>query len=1450
MKIFCTVVVPTGDPTDVLIDCSEGLTVGELRDALVRTLRLAGSGGLYCGSSLLSDSTPVAASGICQGVRLSLFAPTNEPYRPVAAGWQLHVISGQTAGSILELRVGEHELGRQPGSPFTDAGVSRRHALLSVEPSGARIQDLGSANGTTVEGKALPANGATVPVGLGEIISLDDTLATIAATNGTDRPIREPIDGFIEYTRPPRLMPSRNPRTIEFPAEPVLRKVRKFPIAAMLAPLVLGIVMAIWQSPIYLLFSLGSPVMAVSNVLTDRRQSGRDNRRARATYASESAAAQSELQLVVAQETARRRDEYPDAAQTVLTALRQGRRLWERRRSDEDALSLRVGTADLPSRVQLVIPRGSAAEVPTGQPRVHAVPAVVALPDVGVLGIAGDKATCQGLARWLLLQLGVYHGPQDLGITVLAPGEEASWAWSRWLPHCHADQDDQALIAIGNDPDTVRRRVTELMATISAKHDALSAGGDSASGGPANRVVVIDGARALRNVPGLTQVLRDGPAVGVFAICIESEERQLPEECAATVLIDEADPHRLTLSRQGQEPIPGILVEQLATSIADVAGRSLSSVRDITPSDGSAPLPDQVRLLELLELEPPTAAAISSGWQAGGRTTRMPLGLTAGAPFTLDLRYDGPHGLIAGTTGSGKSELLQTIVASLAVANRPDAMNFVLVDYKGGSAFKDCEFLPHTVGMVTDLDTHLVQRALTSLGAELKYREHRLAEAGMKDLEDYLDLVARDGRLTPIPRLLIVIDEFASMARELPDFVSGLVNIAQRGRSLGIHLLLATQRPAGIVSPEIRSNTNLRIALRVQDTADSIDVITSPDAARIPKAYPGRGYARLGHSSLVPFQAGRVGGRRRGPSSKASPLAIAVVGWDRLGYPVPSPTGVEVGEDVETTDLSVLVELVRTAAVESGFAEQRRPWLPPLPRVLLLDDLPDKPAPTDRFVFSYGLQDLPASQGQRAATFDLTSDGHMLIVGAPRSGRSQFLRTLAGAIGRGASYSDVHIYGLDCGNGALRPLTSLPHCGAVVGRAQPERVVRLLNRLTGELQRRQALLADLGLADIDEQRNAAPVEERLPHLLLLIDRWEGFTSSLAEVEGGMTTEAVLSILREGASAGVHVVITGDRSLASGRIGSLTDNKIALRLADRGDYTMLALNPRQLPEEIGPGRCFTAESALETQIALLAADASGAGQAAALASIGEQATSRGGRAEPGLRPFRVDELPSRLSFEQAWSYRGSDAHALHCFIGVGGDELTAIGPNFATDAPCFVVAGPPKSGRSTALATMARALLRSGIPVAIAAPRSGPLAALQTEPGTVGMISDPQRSLDHWRELLSNSSTPAVVVIDDGELLRDSPAAELFRSAIRGDRTYIQAIVLGGNSDGLCTGLSGWQVDAKRCRQGALLSPQSLSDGDLIGVRLPRSYLGAAPQLGRAVVHLGDGIIRSVTVPYP
>jgi S-DNA-T family DNA segregation ATPase FtsK/SpoIIIE len=876
----------------------------------------------------------------------------------------------------------------------------------------------------------------------------------------------------------------------------------------------------------------------------------------------------------------------------------------------------------------------------------------------------------------------------------------------------------------------------------------------------------------------------------------------------------------------------------------------------VSGAEDDGALPAASRLLDVIALEPPSGAALVSRWRAGGSTTEAVIGESLDGPFAIDLRRDGPHGLVAGTTGSGKSELLQTVVASLAVANRPDAMTFVLVDYKGGAAFKDCVNLPHTVGMVTDLDTHLVERALTSLSAELTRREHILAGAGAKDLEDYVDYARRDDSLMPVPRLLIVIDEFASMARELPDFVTGLVNIAQRGRSLGIHLILATQRPTGVVSPEIRANTNLRIALRVTDPAESTDVIDVPDASRISKATPGRAYVRLGHASLVPFQSGRVGGRRPGAAARPEdrrPPWLAGLGWLDLGRPAPAPPRAEEREDSEITDLAVLVDAIRDATDTLAIPAQHSPWLPALPALYDADQFDPAPAAdADARIppVPYAIEDLPADQEQRNARLDFETFGHLFISGAPRSGRSQALRTMAAMTAARTSCADVHIFGIDCGNGALLPLTKLPHCGAVVQRTQTERATRLITRLKAEVLRRQELLGAGGFANVTEQRAAAAdPENRLPHLLVLLDRWEGFVPTLGEVDGGALTEALWMIMREGASVGIHLVVAGDRSLLTGRVSTLTEDKLVLRLTDRGDYSLAGLNPRKMPEDIAPGRAFRADSAIETQFAVLGTDPSGPAQAEAIARIGARAAERDAAIPRSRRAFRVDVLPSRLGFDEAWGMRADDVkRPLWGLVGVGGDELLALGPDLAAASPTFVVAGPPKSGRSTVLVSMVRSFLHGGAEVVVTAPRSSPLRDLDGTPGVRAVLTDDDLSDELLSTHLDGGDDPVVLVMDDAELHKEISGKDWLRAFIRGAGEHRRGIVIAGNAAEVCQGFSGWQIDVKKNRYGALLSPQNLTDGDIVGIRVPRSSIGGQVQPGRAMLHLGDGELVTVQVP--
>jgi DNA segregation ATPase FtsK/SpoIIIE, S-DNA-T family len=1145
---------------------------------------------------------------------------------------------------------------------------------------------------------------------------------------------------------------------------------------------------------------------------------------------------------------------------TIATGPR--RRLWERRRSDPDYLLLRVGTADLPSAVVLEDPargehgREIAFQIPDA-------PVTVPLAERGVLGVAGPGGVPRAIARWLVGQAVTLHSPCDLRLCVLTDGSaEREWDWVRWLPHARPAEGQNAQVLIGNDAETVTARVAELAALVAGRRQASRGAVGEVRFAQADTLVVLDGSRRLRSMPGVSTLLREGPLVGVRTLCLDAEERLLPAECQAVVA---ARRDGLRVQQASAPTVTRVRPDQVSAGWSARLARGIAPIRDVGGEEEAAGLPESVRLLDVLRLEPPAPGQIIARWTGGGPATVAVVGESIDGPLGIDLQRDGPHGLVAGTAGSGKSELLQAIVASLAAANRPDAMTFVLIDYEGGSAFRDCGRLPHTVGVVTDLDAHLAERGLTSLTAELTRREHLLAVAGAKDIDDYL--AARVlGVAASLPRLVLVIDEFAALARDLPEFVSGLVNIAQRGRSLGLHLILATQRPPGVVSADIRTSTSLRIALRVTDPAQSADVIGAPDAARISPHLPGRAYLRREAASLVPFQTARVGGHRpvtpgaAGVAGRAPEQPwLARLDWAELGRPpLTRPPGQPA--DGEITDLSVLVEAIGQASERLGIPPPPRPWLDPLPPAVLLADLPalGRPGPGPASApeagpglppVPYGLDDLPAEQAQQVCSITFGTFGHLLAAGAPRSGRSQLLRTIAGSIACDISCADVHLYGIDCGNGALLPLTHLPHCGGVVTRTQTERAARLVNRLAGEVARRQELLASGGFADICEQR-AARDGERLPHIVVLIDRWEGLSASLGETASGDLTGQMRKLLGEGPGAGVHLVIVGDHRVISGRLGAAVENKLTFRLADRAGYPAIGVNPRAVPGDMPPGRALRADSGVETQIALLAADASGQGQAAALAAIGAAAARRDAGVPAARRPFRVDLLPRRVTFAQAWRARDPTCAGRPLFglVGVGGDELTGYGPDLSQGVAAFIIAGPRRSGRSTALAAMARSLLAAGARIVLVTPRPSPLRGLAGQAGVAASFDSRELDGGELAAALAAVSGPAVVVMDDAELLGGCAAGDELSQLMRSGAGRQRALVFAGRASDICAGSGNWQNEARKARRGCLLSPQEITDAYLIGTRVPRDLIGAPVTPGRGLLHLGDGVLRVVQVP--
>ncbi|MFC8801901.1 FtsK/SpoIIIE domain-containing protein [Streptomyces anthocyanicus] len=1524
MRLTLTVVDPYGGGSaDVVLDADPESTVGDIAEELAKQVGIAGAqvipighqgqagtGGaplVYVDGYAVDPSATVVGSPLREGAVVSLQDPSGcLPGEPTGLV-ELRVVGGPGAGFVHRLGVGKYDIGSGPAAyvRIEDPEVDARALTLSVATDGTcKVAVHSDKEGVTLDGESVQeGDGDDWP--LGAQIAVGNSLVELARYAPPNAALKWSEDGVgLDYNRPPRLRPAERQTNFRLPSPPRDYEARPLPWLMALTPLVGAVVAVMVFGRWYYLIMAGlSPILLFANYFNDKKHGRKSHAKQVKEYEEQKARIEKDAQAALVAERDDRRQAIPDPAVVLSVATGPRTRLWERRRTDRDHLLLRVGTGQLPSEVVLDDPEQDDHRRQVTW-KIEDAPVALSLRTLGVVGIAGPGDSARSLGRWAVAQTAALHSPMDVQFYVLSENSaQSEWDWVRWLPHSRPSGGQDVNVLIGTDAETVGARIGELTQILDARKKAAEQKGGGAQGSSftdPDIVVVWDGSRRLRSLPGVVRLLREGPAVSMFAVCIDAEERFLPGECQAFVVAEpraeesgrqqrdaearpaqqvaggfpsfqawhtnapaepeqraRAEKLRLRVEEAGVERITGVRPDFVTPAWCLRLARSLSALRDISGETEDSALPGSSRLLDVLQLEPPTADAIGARWRMGGQSTMAVIGESYDGPFGIDMRKDGPHGLIAGTTGSGKSELLQTIVAALAVANTPENMTFVLVDYKGGSAFKDCVKLPHTVGMVTDLDAHLVERALESLGAELKRREHILAAADAKDIEDYQDLVRRDPSHAPVPRLLIVIDEFASMVRDLPDFVTGLVNIAQRGRSLGIHLLLATQRPSGVVSPEIRANTNLRIALRVTDGGESSDVIDSPEAGHISKNTPGRAYVRLGHSSLVPFQSGRVGGRRPGAADPAA-LApwVGPLGWEELGRAALTKPKTESREDDEITDLKVLVDAVRDANRSMGIPAQHSPWLPALDEKLMLDEIevpalagaaPGKlpPAP-------YGIEDLPSDQARRPVVVDFASFGHLMIGGAPRSGRSQVLRTIAGSLARTHSTADVHLYGIDCGNGALNALTRLPHCGAVVGRNQTERVVRLVNRLKGELSRRQDLLADSGFADIGEQRASVEESERLPHIVVLLDRWEGWVPTLGEVDHGSLTDELQTMMREGASVGIHLILTGDRTLLVGRIATLTEDKYGLRLADRSDFASLGIPSRKVPEEIPPGRAFRNEAGTETQFALLSEDTTGQGQAAAITAIGEAAAARDAGVPRARRPFRVDSLPSRISFPEAWEMRDPEASRsrLWALIGIGGDEIVGFGPDLADGVPSFVIAGPAKSGRSTVLMNVAQSLLAQGTRLVVAAPRQSPVRQLDGAEGVLKVFTGDDIDEDEFEELIDGASPeePIAVLVDDGEILEDCDAESQMKKIVSRGAERGLALVIAGDEEDVCSGFSGWQVDAKKARRGILLSPQESSSGDLIGLRVSRQMVGGQVTPGKGMLHLGDGELRTVVVP--
>ncbi|MCE3552386.1 FHA domain-containing protein [Pseudonocardia sp. RS11V-5] len=1372
----------TGIRSDVVVECEPTDPVGVVLDLVAGVLPVRGAPTVS--GAFLDPSAAVAVSALREGAVLAYGPPAAGAPDPfgTAPGREarLRVVAGPSAGLMVPV-VGHLEIGRAPtaGLVLDDPDVSRVHARVQGGPAGVQVSDAGSANGVFVDGRRVEGAHALRE---GEVLQLGGTRLVLEDPARARAALSRTADGAYLLNRafPDRRAPFTAP-TVTLPTPLPEDDARGIPLLAMGIPLVLAVVLAlVLKSPIYLLFGLLSPVMLGANWWTERRRRKAREQRAEGSYTEKLRAARVQVEAAVDDEDADLRRAYPDPTTVVRMATELRRELWSRRSGDDDWLRLRVGTAD--RRAAVVVQGERPAD--WADAMLRAAPVGIDLEAAGVLGLAGAQS--HEHLGWVLTQIATGHSADELAVAVLAPDTaEDELGWVRWLPHARTASG--GVLAAWDDESVALlvRELGEQLDRIEAERcGPLGAPGRAVAG---QVVVVLVGAGRLVRSPQVADLLVRGPALGFRFVCTDRDERLLPDSCRAVV----SDRGGQTVVRidRGDELV--VRPDRLAPGTEERVARILAPLRRV----GDSPLgglPAAVRFTEVVDVGDPDA--IRAAWRLVPERTDIILGRSGDGLFTLDIAADGPHAVVAGTSGAGKSELLQTWVGALALANSPERLSVVFMDYKGGAAFRDLVALPHVVGTVTNLDERLARRALASLRAELTRRQHQLKLADAQDRNDYLRRAERDPGLPAFPRLLIVVDELAELKDQLPELVEGLVGVARIGRSLGVHLVLATQRPAGVVDSQIRANVNLRVCLRTRDEGESIDVIETGDAARIPVDRPGRALVGSGGPVATLVQTARI--TTPVPDGSGAARRAVSLAWSAPAAPVAAATG------GLRTDLHELVERVASAAEGEGLVAPFRPWSAPLADLVLLESLEVTPGH-----LLLGLVDRPAQQRQDVLSVPLGT-GHLGVVGSSRTGRTATLRSIAAGLAMSDPADTVHVHAVDGGRG-LAALAALPNVGVVADDDDPERTERLLVRLTDEVRRRRRLLAEHGAASVAELTDPPPA------IVLLVDDWHGV------VDGDGPAQAALQeLLGSGsAAAGVTVCLAGDERLLRGRLLTRLDHRLCLRLNNPADATALGLGPRNLPDGLPAGRALWADDGCEVQIPLLGAERSGPAQVQALRTIAATARARHGEPAVERAPMRLDALPLRIGPAAAEPL--PTARSGHVLAGVSGDRLSRIELPLAPGAP-VLVAGPPRSGRSTAIVQLATDAARRGLDVALVAGRPSEIHEQAIRAG-VRVVAPP------------DVAGADLVAVDDAELLTVDDEFVAALSARPG-------LIVGATLDAFGFGARGL-VQAARRRPGGvvLLCPPNNLAAENVGVKIERGSGFTGPP-GRALFALGGELI--------
>lgn len=893
----------------------------------------------------------------------------------------------------------------------------------------------------------------------------------------------------------------------------------------------------------------------------------------------------------------------PDALWSVIA----GSRLWERRVTDDDFGELRIAVGPQRLAVKLVTPETKPVEDLEPMSaialrrfvRTHTtvpdLPVALSMRAFGRIIIQGDRDLATDFVRSMLGQATAMHSPDDLWVSICSPYDRwADWEWCKWLPH--------ALRGSAGDAAGPGRRVAETLEELESEFDDLLAGRSRHS--PNNPpvtdqphlIVVLDGGE----VTAECQLV----GAGLQGATVIDMSGHVPRDVTRSTLVLRLDRDRSgkatvsIVSRTGASPAG--TPDQLSWSQADGLARQLAPYRMSQATGGDEPLSVATELPELLGIGEVGALTPAVTWRPrpNRERLRIPIGLSPdGLPVDLDIKESaqegmGPHGLLIGATGSGKSELLRTLVAGLAITHSSETLNFVLVDFKGGATFAPLVNLPHTSAVITNLadELHLVDRMQDALNGEMVRRQELLRKAGnYSSVRDYERARLAGADLEPLPSLLVVCDEFSELLSAKPDFIDIFVQIGRLGRSLAVHLLLASQRLEEGKLRGLDTHLSYRIGLRTFSAVESRIVLGVPDAYELPSA-PGHGYLKIDTQTMIRFRAAYVSGSYHAPgetpdASRVAAAAKQVVPYTLAPVEVPRPDDgptPDTGADEDSVGETLLDVVVRRLTGQGPPAHQV--WLPPLDDPPTMDDLlppltvdPNRglcPAGWEglgRLVVPVGIVDRPFDQRRDIMWAPLDgAGGHVAVVGGPQSGKSTILRGLVASLALTHTPREVQFFVLDFGGGTFAGLRGLPHLGGVAARTEAEVVRRVVAEVTTVLDEREKRFAEMGvdsMATYRRRRAAGDItDDPFGDVFLVVDGWGTVRQDYEDLE-----QTITQIAARGLGYGVHVVISVARYLElRTNIRDLLGTKLELRLGDPSESEIDRRTAQNVPTG-SPGR---------------------------------------------------------------------------------------------------------------------------------------------------------------------------------------------------------------------------------------------------------------------------------------